>query len=155
MTFTTTDRPVEALHSRQQTPLTGPTGDSLGAAEARWNDYAGTAAADEADPVLNSRSIYQIAGLDRDRWSVVGIDLIFGGASPGVVLYAEDRWSDPERLLGRGELTVTAFNLGPSVPVVEFLREAFQEVTVRLVSSLAADHELRVADHAGRPQLAD
>ena len=53
----------------------------------------GTAAADDADAVLATRSLYAIAGLDRERWTIVGLDLALGEAS-GVVVYAVDRAGD-------------------------------------------------------------
>jgi hypothetical protein len=47
----------------------------LGPADARWNDYVGTAAADDAPVVAGLASLYSIAGVDRDRWTIVGMDL--------------------------------------------------------------------------------
>ena len=44
----------------------------LGSAQARWNDYVGTAAADDTTAILDARSLYEIVGLD--RWAIVGID---------------------------------------------------------------------------------
>jgi hypothetical protein len=63
----------------------------LGSAQVRWNDYVGTAAADDADAVLDTRSLYEIAGLDRDRWTIVGIDFTLDDAQEIVVIYAADR----------------------------------------------------------------
>ena len=39
----------------------------LGAASVRWNDYVGTAAADDADALLDRPSLYEVAGIDRGR----------------------------------------------------------------------------------------
>ena len=47
----------------------------LGPASARWNDYVGTVAADDADALLNSRSVYELADIDRDRWTILGFYL--------------------------------------------------------------------------------
>ena len=44
---------------------------TLGPVSAQWNDYVGTAAADEALAVHNKPSLYQLANLDRDRWAIV------------------------------------------------------------------------------------
>ena len=37
----------------------------LDAASTTWNDYVGTAAADDADATLGTRSLYDLAALDR------------------------------------------------------------------------------------------
>ena len=57
----------------------------LGSAKARWNDYVGTAAADDADAILDTRSLYEIVELDRDQWAIVGIDFSLEAASHHVV----------------------------------------------------------------------
>jgi len=121
----------------------------LGSAQARWNDYVGTAAADDASAVLNTRSLYEIAGLDRDRWRIVGIDFSMGSpTSQRVVVYGLDRAAEESSLEAVDRLAVTAFHLSPSVPLDRFLAEAFGEVSVRLVSSVVGGRELVVADHA-------
>ncbi len=119
----------------------------LGAARVRWNDYVGTAAADDADALLNTRSLYEIAALDRDRWRIVAIDFSMGFASKQVVVYAVDR--APQELSGEAVdgVTVTAFDLGSSVELDEFLDEAFQRVSVRLLSSAVRGQDLLVAEH--------
>ncbi len=124
----------------------------LGSAQVRWNDYVGTAAADDADAVLNSRSLYEVAGLDRDRWAIVGIDLSLGDTAEPVVLYARDRSGDDAGTSSdttdpSAETRVTAFHLGASTEVGAFLREAFRAVSVRLVTSAMADRSLVVTDH--------
>ena len=47
----------------------------LGAATTRWSDYVGTAAADDAAAVAGHASVYELAGLDRNRWLVVAVDI--------------------------------------------------------------------------------
>ena len=71
----------------------------LGSAQVRWNDYVGTAAADDADALLNTRSLYEIAGVDRDRWTIAGIDFSMGSSSEHVVVYAIDRAADELSLI--------------------------------------------------------
>ena len=121
-------------------------GSRLGSAQARWNDYLGTAAADDAAALLASRSLYQISGLDRDRWTIIGMDLFRGVASEQVVIYATDRITvhadgpDPE------EVKVTAIHLGQSTALDSFLQEAFNQVSVRLVSSAWRDKHLVVGE---------
>ena len=117
----------------------------LGSAKARWNDYVGTAAADDADAILDTRSLYEIVELDRNRWAIVGIDFSLEAASHHVVVYAQDRASEESP---DGEhLQVTAFHLGTSVQLEEFLREVFKRVSVRLLSAAAGHRDLVVAEH--------
>ena len=47
----------------------------LGPATSRWSGYGGRAAADDAEEVLNTRSLYELAGADRERWRILDIDL--------------------------------------------------------------------------------
>ena len=118
----------------------------LGSAQVRWNDYVGTAAADDANVLLNTPSLYELAGLDRDRWEVVGLDFSLGGApEEALVVYASERSADASVLSAGREVSVTAFVLGASVQLDEFLAKAFNRVSVRLLSSTARDAELLVA----------
>jgi hypothetical protein len=123
----------------------------LGSAQVRWNDYVGTAAADDADAVLNSRSLYELAGLDRDRWTIVGIDFSTGFPSERVVVYALDRASEASSPAAVHELAVTAFDLGTSVQLEEFLREAFRRISVRLLSTAVDGNEVVVVAEHPRP----
>ena len=118
----------------------------LGSAHVLWNDYVGTAAADDAGVVLDSRSLYEIADLDRDRWAIVGIDLSLGAAADPVVVYAFDRSPGLEVGEDVDEIAVQAFRLSASTRLDQFLTEAFQRVSVRLVSSMVEGKELVVAD---------
>jgi hypothetical protein len=128
-----------------------PEGDGrLGSAGVRWNDYVGTAAADDAEALLNTRSLYEIAELDRDRWMIVGIDLSMGSSSDPVVVYAVDRHADQAEAAVVDAVVVTAFHLGASVRLDEFLREAFRRVSVRLLSSQVSAEDLLVAEHSRR-----
>jgi hypothetical protein len=120
----------------------------LGSAQVRWNDYVGTAAADDADAVLDTRSLYEIAGLDRDRWTIVGIDFTLDDAQEIVVIYAADRADAGGNSDEAEEMPVTAFHLAPSTQLNAFLREAFKRISVRLLSSVVADKQLLVADRA-------
>jgi hypothetical protein len=101
--------------------------DRLGSAQARWNDYVGTAAADDADAILDTRSLYEIVGLDRDRWAIVGVDFSLADSSDHVVVYAEDRGSTSTGApADDGHLPVTAFHLTPSRRLDEFLKRGVQ-----------------------------
>ena len=152
MTSTTRNRTSELAAPPQQTDERS-IADRLGTAQARWNDYRGTAAADDAIALLGSRSLYEIAGLDRSQWTIVGIDASLSTPPEDVVVYAVDRTIEPDdRDRGAGELGVTAFRLSPSTQVDQFLHEAFQRVSIRLVSTLATDRELRVYTHIEQNQ---
>ncbi len=119
----------------------------LGSAQVRWNDYVGTAAADDANVLLNTPSLYELAGLDRERWTVVGLDFSLGGSpDEALVLYASERTTDVSEASAAGEVSVTAFVLGASVQLDQFLAQAFNRVSVRLLSSAVGDAELLVAE---------
>jgi hypothetical protein len=120
----------------------------LGSAQAQWNDYVGTAAADDADAILDTRSLYEIVGLDRDRWTIVGIDFSLADSEDHVVAYAVDRASIANRAPSEdGHLSVTAFHLATSLRFHESLKEVFKRVSVRLLSTAVRDRELVVAEH--------
>jgi hypothetical protein len=121
----------------------------LGSAQAQWNDYVGTAAADDADAILDTRSLYEIVGLDRNRWKIVGIDFSLAASAEDVSVYATDRTStSTDEPLDDGSLPVTAFHLGTSVRLDEFLKEVFKRVSVRLLSTTVKHRELVVTEHA-------
>ena len=46
----------------------------IGPASARWNDYVGTAAADDANP-LGRPSLYEMVGIDREQWTILAVDI--------------------------------------------------------------------------------
>ena len=50
-------------------------GPVLGPAHTRFNDYIGTVAADDAEAVRDQPSLYEIAGIDRDRYTILAVDL--------------------------------------------------------------------------------
>ena len=45
----------------------------IGPASARWNDYVGTAATDDANP-LGRPSLYEMVGIDREQWAILAVD---------------------------------------------------------------------------------
>lgn len=114
----------------------------------RWNDYVGTAAADDADALLNRRSLYELARLDRDQWTVVALDFSLGTSTDSLVVYATRRSSGQGPQSEAESVPVTAFHLDGSVQLEEFLAQAFQRVSVRLLSSSLSDRHLVVDAHA-------
>ncbi len=133
----------------------------LGAVSAHYDDYVGTAAADDADALLGARSLYQLAGLDRDQWLIVSIELARSRLSERVSVYAIDRYQHPVRSLAElderpelaSSLPVVAFDLPRSVRVEEFVVEAFQRLSLRLSSRAIGARTLNVT--ARRPPGAE
>lgn len=127
----------------------------LDAASTTWNDYVGTAAADDADAFSAQQSLYALAGLDRERWVVVAVDLAVRASEPEVTVYAIDRQGDDGSafdidavIAANGYVPVTAVRLSMTDQVEAFLNDAFRRVAVRLVArgfreeTLVVDHEL-------------
>ena len=73
------------------------TGRVLGPASTNFNDYLGTVAADDAEAVMHEPSLYELADLDRDRYTVLAVDLRVEGRTTATV-YAIDRVEHPDAL---------------------------------------------------------
>lgn len=124
----------------------------LGPATAGWSDYVGTAAAEDAVATLGSPSLYELAGVDRERWTILGIDIAVDGTT-AVTVYAFDRLAhglvsidDIERLgWESGQIPVTAFPVG-GTQVEAFVEDAFKRLSVRLVARPVRDQALVVTD---------
>jgi hypothetical protein len=127
--------------------MTQLTGDAVvGPAGARWSDYVGTAAADDAMARWNTPSVYTRAGLDRDRWAIVGLDLLLEGGRTAAAVFAVDRAAhgvgSTADLLDlaeeRGQVPVQRFAI--SAPDVQgFLDDVLGQLSVRLVARPFAD----------------
>ena len=52
---------------------------ALGPARTNFNDYVGTVAADDAEALLDQPSLSELAQIDRDRYTLLGIDLRVDG----------------------------------------------------------------------------
>ena len=111
----------------------------LGPARTNFNDYVGTVAADDAEAVVDRPSLYELAQIDRDRYTILAIDLKVDGPVTATV-YAIDRVAHGISLhaaiaaLGEslGVIPVVEFNL-PAPNVEEFISHAFRRISVRLV----------------------
>ena len=77
-----------------------PTGRVLGPASTNFNDYLGTVAADDAGAVLHEPSLYELADLDRNRYTILAVDLRVQGRTTAT-LYAIDRVEHPDALSDR------------------------------------------------------
>ena len=124
----------------------------LGPARTSFNDYVGTVAADNAAAAMDRPSLYELAQIDRDRYTILAIDLIVDGPVTAAV-YAIDRGKHGisrhaeivELGHGRGEIPVVQFAL-PEPNVEEFIRQAFKRISVQLVTQAVRDHVLVVTE---------
>lgn len=124
----------------------------LGPASAGWSDYVGTAAAEDAPATLGSPSLYELAGVDRERWTILGVDIAVD-TSTAVTVYAFDRQAhgarnldDIERLgWESGQIPVSAFPVSAD-RVDAFIEDAFKRLSVRLVARAVRDQALVVPD---------
>jgi hypothetical protein len=131
----------------------------LGPARTNFNDYVGTLAADDAEAVVDRPSLYELAQIDRDRYTILAIDLKVDGPVSATV-YAIDRVAHGISLhaaiaaLGEslGEIPVVQFNL-PESNVDEFIRHAFRRMTVRLVTEALRDQVLVVTASSSTPDI--
>jgi len=122
----------------------------LGPATAGWSDYVGTAAAEDAVATLGSPSLYELAGVDRERWTILGIDISVDRTTE-VTVYAFDRQrhnlvsvEEIERLgWESGQIPVTAFPVADA-HVEAFVEDAFKRLSVRLVARPVRDQALVV-----------
>jgi hypothetical protein len=124
----------------------------LGPARTNFNDYVGTVAADDAEAVLDRPSLYELARIDRDRYTILALDLKVDDAVTATI-YAVDRIEHGISLqadvieLGRGgrEIPVVQFDLAQP-GVEEFIRHAFTRISVRLVTQTVRDQVLLVTE---------
>jgi hypothetical protein len=108
-------------------------------------------------PNQDRPSLYELARIDRDRYTILAIDLNVDGPVTAMV-YAIDRLehgiSRPAEIveLGqqRGEIPVVQFNV-PEPHVEEFIRHAFKRISVRLVTRDVRDQILLVTSSAANP----
>jgi hypothetical protein len=105
---------------------------------ARTNNVMTTVAADDAEAVLDRPSLYELAQIDRDRYTIVGIDLRVDGPTTAIAtVYAIDRrehsiarQADVAELgQSRPEIPVVQFSL-PEPNVEDFIRHAFDQILI-------------------------
>ena len=130
----------------------------LGPARTSFNDYVGTVAADDAAAAMERPSLYELAQIDRDRYTILAIDLEVDGPTTAAV-YAIDRGKHgnlrpadiAELGQGGGEIPVVQFDL-PEPNVEEFIRHAFKRISVRLVTQAIRDQVLVVTEPSSTPE---
>lgn len=134
---------------------------TLGPALVQWNDYVGTAAADDSDSAAGSLSLYEMSGLDPALWTILSVD-ISTGMTNGLTLYAFDRTANGITSYADlldvaqhcGDLPVTAFYLGEEIEFTELARVVFKQLLVRLTARGVSDQRLAVQDRRTLPRRA-
>jgi len=127
-------------------------GRALGPARTTFNDYVGSVAADDAKAVLDRPSLYELAQIDRDRYTILAVDLNVDGPAT-VTIYAIDRIE--HGVSGNADI-VELGQRGGEIPVVQidlarpsfddFIRNAFTRISVRLVTETFRDQVLVVTE---------
>ena len=127
-------------------------GRAFGPATTSFNDYVGTVAADDAETVMDQPSLYELAQIDRDRYTILGIELSVDGPLTAAV-YAFDRLEHSVARLeeivelgrSRGEIPVVRFDI-PEMDAGAFIRQAFRRISVQLVIQDLRDQALMVSE---------
>ncbi len=118
------------------TPVT--VSDSTERATTRWNDYVGTVAADDPAALADTKSLYELTELDRDRWIIIGLDVVVTSAAPKIVVFAaacsDGRTRVEELLDTNGSLPVTAHTILDRDQIQSILEEGFGSLAIRLRS---------------------
>ena len=85
---------------------------------------------DDAEAALDRPSLYELANIDRDRYTIVGIDVGVDGPTTAIV-YAIDRreHSSAKGCQSWGEISVVEFSL-PEPRVEDFIRLAFDQILI-------------------------
>jgi hypothetical protein len=124
----------------------------IGPASTNFDDYLGTVAADDAEAVLYEPSLYELADLDRDRFTIIGSRPQSGGTHHGDGLrYRRSREhpaAPPSEIAARGRSqgnSGCAVDL-PEASAEELIRQAFSRIAVRLVTQPLRDHALLVTE---------
>jgi hypothetical protein len=129
----------------------------LGPACTYWNDFVGTAAADDLEVSDASDSIYQLAQLSPARWIITAVDVCLDDGRYRAVVYAFDRepadvssYADLlEVAEQQGELSVVGFELALPTDHEGNLGRLFRRVTLRLVARGLKDVPLVVTATQG------
>jgi hypothetical protein len=122
-------------------------GQQIGLARTNVNDHVKTVAADDAEAVLDRPVLYELAKIDPDRYTIVGIDVRVDGPTTGVAtVSAVDRLAQsiarqaditgPGR--SRVQIPVLQFSL-PEPKVEDFITHTFDEILIKI-------SELRLAE---------
>ena len=125
----------------------------LAHASVTYGDWIGTAAADEHQ-TIGHLDLYEVAGLDPDRWWILSIDITGVGIDKGYFyVYAVDRQAtsitDYESLQlhgrGHGKIPVTSF-LVHDIAAETLIRESFTQFHLQLRHRSLGELPLEVED---------
>lgn len=105
-------------------------------ASTRWNDYVGTVAADDPAALAGTKSLYELTGMDRDRWIIVGLDVLVTSSMPEIVVFAaasgDGRARIEELVDSQGVLPVMAYSIVNPDRVQSILDQGFGSLAIRL-----------------------
>ena len=130
-------------------------------AKTNSNDCLETVAADDAEAVFDRPIVYELAKIDPDRYTIVGIDVRVEGPTTGIAtVHAIDRLEHSIALqadiaeLGQGrvEIPVLKFLL-PEPNVEDFIMHTFDEILIK-ISELHVAEELSHGGSSGFDQMA-
>jgi hypothetical protein len=132
-----------------------------GPAKTNFNDCLETVAADDAEAVFDRPIVYELAKIDPDRYTIVGIDVRVEGPTTGIAtVYAIDRLEHStarqadiaELGQGRVEIPILKFSL-PEPNVEDFIMHTFDEILIK-ISELRVAEELSHRGSSGFDQMA-
>jgi hypothetical protein len=107
-----------------------PLGRVIGPANTRYfYDYVGPVAADDAEVVQDQPSLYELANIDRDRYTILAFDLRIEGPATATV-FAIDRLEERSSLI---DTPVVSFEI-PEPSVEDLIRHAFKRIAIRFVT---------------------
>jgi hypothetical protein len=102
----------------------------IGPANTRFfNDYVGPVAADDAEVVKDQPSLYELANIDRDRYTILAFDLRIEGPVTATV-FAIDRL---EHGISLNDIPVVSIDI-PEPSVEDLIRHAFKRISIRFVT---------------------
>ena len=97
-------------------------------------DYVGPVAADDAEVVKDQPSLYELANIDRDRYTILAFDLRIEGPVTATV-FAIDRLERGRSLI---DTPVVSFDI-PEPSVEDIIRHAFKTISIRFVTQPLRD----------------
>jgi hypothetical protein len=99
-----------------------------------FNDYVGPVAADDTEVVKDQPSLYELANIDRDRYTILAFDLRIEGPVTATV-FAIDRLERGRSLV---DTPVVSFDI-PEPNIEDIIRHAFKTISIRFVTQPLRD----------------
>jgi hypothetical protein len=94
-----------------------------------FNDDVGPVAADDAEVVKDQPSLYELANIDPDRYTILAFDLRIEGPVTATV-FAIDRLDHGISLI---DTPIVSFDV-PEPSVEDLIRHAFKKISIRFVT---------------------